>query len=138
LPKESVAVHSLWGDIVVYSVYVDSWFWVCHSVPASDGQAEPAHGHNFCATAKLTSKNLDNRAMVADFCRLRQSLDQITADIAGSGNIGRIDYFAKNGQTAEIMAKHIFQRFKTLLPPDIVLVEIIVTEEPFCRACYTE
>jgi 6-pyruvoyl-tetrahydropterin synthase len=121
----------------VYTLYVDSYFWACHSVLTPDGSAEPAHSHNFCATAKLTAPKLDDRAMVMDFCRLRQSLDQITAAIADSGNIGRIDYFAKNGQTAEIMAKYIFEKLEPTLPAAAVLEKVTVTEEPLCRAAYT-
>jgi 6-pyruvoyltetrahydropterin/6-carboxytetrahydropterin synthase len=122
----------------VYTLYVDSYFWAGHSVLFPDGSAEPAHSHNFCATAKLTAPALNDKAMAMDFCSLRNLLDRITADIAGSGNIGCIDYFAKNGQTAEIMAKYIFERLKTLLPVGIALAEVIVTEEPLCRAAYAE
>lgn len=124
--------------MVVYNLYVDSYFWACHSVLMPDGSAEPAHCHNFCATAKLTSQLLNDKAMVMDFCGLGQMLDQITEDIADSGNIGRIDYFAQNGQTTEIVAKYIFQRLKTVLPKGIALDEVIVTEEPLCRAAYAE
>ncbi len=122
----------------MYTLYIDSYFWAGHSVLMPDGTTEAVHSHNFCATAKLTSEVLDDKAMVMDFCGLRQSLDKITAGIAQAGNIGRIDYFAKKGQTAEIMAKYIFQELKKLLPEGITLAEVIVTEEPQCRAAYSE
>jgi 6-pyruvoyl-tetrahydropterin synthase len=122
----------------VYTLYIDSYFWAGHSVSLLDGTTEPVHRHNFCATAKLTSEMLNDKAMVMDFCRLGKSLDNITADIAQAGNIGRIDYFAKKGQTAEIIAQYIFQELKKLLPAGIALAEVIVTEQPKCRAAYSE
>ncbi len=122
----------------MYIVYVDSWFWACHSVLMPDGSAEAVHSHNFCVTAKLTAPTLDDRTMAMDFCSLESLLDRITADIADSGNIGRIDYFAKKGQTAEVMAKYIFERLKTSLPDGVTLVELMVAEGPLCRAAYAE
>ncbi len=122
----------------MYTLYIDSYFWACHSVLTPDGSAEPAHSHNFCAAAKLTARKLDDRAMVMDFCRLRQLLDRITAEIADSGNIGCIDYFAKNGQTAEIVAKYIFEELEPTLPAGIVLEKVTVTEQPLCRAAYAK
>jgi 6-pyruvoyl-tetrahydropterin synthase len=124
--------------VTVYTLYIDSYFWAGHSVSLPDGSAEPAHNHNFCATAKLTAPKLDARAMVMDFCLLTQLLDQITEEIAGSGNIGRIDYFAKNGQTAEIIAKYIFEKLGPTLPAAVVLEKVIITEGPLCRAAYAE
>ena len=122
----------------MYTLYIDSYFWAGHSVPLQDGSAEPVHNHNFCATAKLTSHVLNDKAMVMDFCDLRQLLDSITAGIAQAGNIGRIDYFTKKGQTAEIIAQYIFERLKTVLPDSIVLAEVTVTEQPQCRAAYSQ
>jgi 6-pyruvoyl-tetrahydropterin synthase len=122
----------------VYTLYIDSYFWAGHSVSLPDGSPETVHNHNFCATAKMTSQVLDDKAMVMDFCGLRQSLDNITAGIAQAGNIGRIDYFAEKGQTAEIIAQYIFERLKTVLLAGIVLAEVVVSEEPQCRAAYSE
>jgi 6-pyruvoyl-tetrahydropterin synthase len=122
----------------VYTLYIDSYFWTGHSVFLPEGLPEAVHNHNFCATAKLTSESLNDKAMVMDFCSLRKSLDNITAGIAEAGNIGRIDYFAKKGQTAEIMAQYIFERLKTVLPAAVSLAEVTVSEEPQCRAAYSE
>jgi 6-pyruvoyl-tetrahydropterin synthase len=124
--------------ITVYSLYIDSYFWAGHSVSLPDGSPEPVHNHNFCATAKLTSETLNDKAMVMDFYDFRQSLDNVTADIAQAGNIGRIGYFAKKGQTAEIIAQYIFERLKTVLPAGVILAEVTVSEEPQCRASYSE
>lgn len=122
----------------MYTLYIDSYFWVGHSVSLPDGSPEPVHNHNFCATAKLTAKSLNDKAMVMDFCDLRKSLDDITAGVAQAGNIARIDYFAEKGQTTEIIAQYIFERLKTVLPDSIVLAEVAVTEQPQCRAAYSE
>jgi 6-pyruvoyl-tetrahydropterin synthase len=103
-----------------------------------DGKNEPVHSHNFCASAKVTADKLDDKAMVADFCHLKQSLDKITADIAASGNIGRIDYFSQKGQTAEVLAEYIFKSLRTVLPQGISLAAVTVTEEPGCRAEYAQ
>lgn len=103
-----------------------------------DGSAEPVHSHNFCATAELSAENLDDKAMVTDFCSLKETLDKITDNIAKSGNIGRIDYFAKKGQTTEVMAQYIFERLRKSLSGEICLLRVIVTEEPGCRASYSQ
>jgi len=120
----------------VYTLCVDSHFWASHSVPLPDGTAEPLHSHNFCAAAQITAQNLDGNGMVMDFCRLRELLDGITAGIAASDNIGRIDYFAQKGQTAELIARYIFERLHALLPQGLSLAAVTITEQPLCRATY--
>lgn len=122
----------------MYTLYVDSFFWTGHSVLLPDGSPESVHNHNFCATARLTADRLDGRAMVMDFCTLKESLDAITGEFTRAGNIGRIDYFAKNAQTAEIIAEYIFKKLEPALPKGVTLEEIIVTEEPNSRAGYTK
>jgi len=120
----------------VYTLCVDSYFWASHSVPRPDGTAEPLHSHNFCATARITAQDLDHNGMVMDFCRLREMLDGITAGIAASDNIGRIDYFAQKGQTTELIARYIFERLHASLPKGLALVAVTATEQPRCRATY--
>lgn len=122
----------------MFTLYIDSFFWTGHSVPLPDGKDEPVHSHNFCATAKITADKLDDKAMVADFCLLKKLLDDITAEIAAAGNIGRIEYFQKNGQTAEILAEYIFKSLQTVLPSGICLASVTVSEEPLCRAEYAQ
>lgn len=122
----------------MYTLYVDSFFWTGHSVLLPDGSAETLHHHNFCATAKLSAVRLDNSGMVMDFCKLKESLDNITAQLSKAGNIGLIDYFAKNSQTAEIIAEYIFKNLEPTLPKGVVLDEVIVAEETGCRAGFAK
>lgn len=122
----------------MYRVCVDSCFWASHSVPRPDGTAEPFHSHNFCATAEIVSQDLDNKGMVIDFCRLKELLDEITACFAASDNIGRIDYFAQKGQTAELIARYIFERLAPSLPQGVALAAVTVAEQPLCRATYAQ
>ena len=103
-----------------------------------DGKDEPIHNHNFCATAKVTAAELNDKAMVVDFCTLKQSLDEITEALSQAGNIGRIDFFVKNSQTTEIVAKYIFQKLQNLLPKGVCLASDTVTEAPGSRAEYSE
>jgi 6-pyruvoyltetrahydropterin/6-carboxytetrahydropterin synthase len=137
-------LFSLWPHLAsleafdMYTLSVDSFFWVAHSVPLPDGSAEPPHSHNFCAAAKITAPDLDEKGMIMDFCRLRQLLDGITAGIAAAGNIGRIDYFAHKPQTAEFIAKYIFERLRPALPQGVSLRSLTVTEDPLCRATYAQ
>lgn len=122
----------------MYSVGVQTHFWASHSVSLPDGSPEPVHSHNFCATAQVSSADLGDEAMVVDFIKLKKSLDDIASLLAGN-QLSRIDYFARKGQTAEVIAEYIFEKIRQdlPLPNGITLNSVTVMEQPGCRATFS-
>ncbi|MFA5554318.1 MAG: 6-carboxytetrahydropterin synthase [Phycisphaerae bacterium] len=119
----------------MFAISVKAEFPAYHQVNLPDGFIEPLHAHNWTVKAEVCSENLDDKNMVMDFYILKQMLDKITAPLKNQP-IGQIDYFEKNGQSAEILAKYIFENLAPMLPEHVKLAQIQMTEAPGCDVKY--
>ena len=52
--------------------------------------------------------------------------------------MSRIDYFRDNGESAEIVAKYLFEQLKPFLPAQVTLQRVTVVEEPGCWASFCD
>jgi 6-pyruvoyltetrahydropterin/6-carboxytetrahydropterin synthase len=119
----------------VFTITVTTHFWASHRVTLPDGSAEPPHSHNWSVSADVSSVQLDDNGMVMDFCLLKKLLDETIAPLTNRP-IEQTDYFRKNGQSAEIIAKYIFEKLQPQLPAGLTLVQIQLTEQPRCSVKY--
>lgn len=119
----------------MFAISVKSEFHAYHQVHLPDGSLEPLHIHNWSVAAEVCSEILDDKNMVMDFCILKQMLDTITSAF-NNQPIGQMDYFKKNGQSAEIFAKYIFENLAQMLPKNVKLTQIQLTEAPGCDVKY--
>ena len=120
----------------MYTITAGTYFWATHSVLLPDGNPEPPHSHNFCVSVEVVSESLDNKGMVMDFCQLKTDIEKITKMLSGTG-ISTHEYFVKNGQSTEIIAKFIFEKLKSAIPQAVYLKNVIVAEEPGCKAVFS-
>jgi len=99
----------------------------------ADRSREPLHGHNWAATADVSSGELDSMGLVIDFRRLKTMLDDIVADFDNT-ELEKLDYFRQNNSSAETVAKYIYEKLEPRLPGNLNLDHVRVIEQPGCSA----
>ncbi len=119
----------------MYRIQLKKHFWASHSVLLSDGTNEELHSHNWAVTAELGSLELNDKNMVVDFCLIEQSLNTIIDPLINK-QLSQNGYFAKYGETAEILAKYIFEKLELCVQKGVTLIRITVMEQPGCLASF--
>jgi 6-pyruvoyltetrahydropterin/6-carboxytetrahydropterin synthase len=119
----------------VFAISVEMSFQASHQLALPDGSKEPAHSHNWSVTAEVAGESLDEMGVVMDFHQLRAALGDIIAPFDNS-QLDAIDYFQKNAESAENVAKYIYNKLKARLPHGVKIVRVKVGEEKGCWAEY--
>ena len=118
------------------TVSVETCFWASHQLTLQDGSKEPVHSHNFSVTAEVASEKLGNMGLVMDFHRLKAMLDDIVA-VFDNVTLNSIDFFQPINSSAENVARYVYEKLQLILPEDVKLEAVIVTEELGCSAKFT-
>ncbi|MHC4744626.1 MAG: 6-pyruvoyl trahydropterin synthase family protein [Planctomycetota bacterium] len=119
----------------MFAISVETSFQASHQLALPDGSKEPAHSHNWSVKAEVACETLDEMGVVMDFHKLRADLGDIIARFDNS-RLDTIDYFRKNSESAENVAKYIHDELLERLPDGIRIASIEVGEEEGCRAKY--
>ena len=118
-------------------VSVETRFWASHQLALPDGTKEPMHNHNWSVTAEVASENLNNMAVVMDFDRLKEMLDNIIGQFDNK-SIDNGGFFRQNNPSAENVARYIYDELKQKLPQGLKLSSITVVEQPGCSAKFSQ
>ena len=121
----------------MFTVSVEMSFNASHQLALPDGSKEPTHSHNWSVTAEVAARELDNMGVVMDFHKLRAELADIIAQF-DNAQLAAIDYFRQNNQSAENVAKYIYEKLRTKLPQDLDIRGVKVGEEQGCWAKYAD
>jgi 6-pyruvoyltetrahydropterin/6-carboxytetrahydropterin synthase len=119
----------------VFAISVEMSFQASHQLALPDGAKEPAHSHNWSVTAEVVCTVLDEMGVVMDFHQLRADLGDIIAPFDNS-RLDAIDYFRQNAESAENVAKYIYDKLRGRLPKGLKIASIEVGEEKGCWAKY--
>jgi len=119
----------------MFTVSVEMSFNAAHQLALPDGSKEPTHTHNWSVTAEVAAKELDNMGVVMDFHKLRAEIADIIAQF-DNAQLAAIEYFRQNNQSAENVAKYIYEKLRTKLPLDLDIRGVKVGEEQGCWAKY--
>ena len=117
---------------------MESGFQASHRVALANEADEPAHKHNWLARATVSSDKLDETGtgVVMDFCQLKRLLETITSQLNGV-SLRQVGYFKRNGESAEYVAKYIYEALKPKIPAGVRLDSVTIVEEPGCIAGYS-
>ena len=118
----------------MYQVSIERRFSATHAVTIGGRREEP-HAHDWLVTVEVAGERLDADGLLCDFCALQQRLEQIVGPFDGA-DLNRTPPFDEMNPTAELVAKHIAERFVEGLPDGVALGAVTVTEAPGCRATY--
>lgn len=119
----------------MFAISVETSFQASHQLALPDGSKEPPHSHNWSVKAEVGCHVLDEMGVVMDFHKLKAELGDIIAPFDNS-RLDTIDYFQKNGESAEHVAKYIYENLKGRMPYGVKIVWVEVGEEEGCRAKY--
>ena len=117
----------------MFTITIETNFAACHQLTLADGSKEPSHSHDWQVTVEVSSEKLDQIGCVMDFHQLKSAADSIAAEL-DNDRLAGLEYFQKNNPSAENVAKYIFDGLKSILPDEVVLTSVEVTEHPGCRA----
>jgi len=121
----------------MFTISVETHFKASHKLNLPDGSKEPAHYHDWVVTAEVSSKKLNNMAIVINFQKLKQMLDNIVSNFHNAA-LNKLSYFGQNNPSAENVARYIFERLDRKLPKELKLENVKVVEEPGCWAKFSK
>ncbi len=121
----------------MYIVSVETHFWASHRLALADGSKEPEHHHNWSVIADVGSDSLNGMGLVMDFSQLRKLLCNIVAGFDNTA-LNSVDYFQKNGSSAENVARYIYDKLRAKLPKAVILKSVKVIEQPGCAAIFSQ
>jgi len=120
----------------MFEINVETRFYADHELILPDGLKEQTHSHDWVVTASVSSEKLNNIGIVMNFHKLRELLENITAELNGK-SLNKVKYFEKYNPSAENVAKYIFEKLEPQLPGNVKLGYISIIEEPLCIAKYS-
>jgi 6-pyruvoyltetrahydropterin/6-carboxytetrahydropterin synthase len=117
----------------MYTVSIEAGFCALHRVLGPDGRKEPPHGHDWVARAIFVRRELGSGGMVVDFERAHEALQSVVKELHHT-DLNRHEAFGNLNPTAEVVARHVYERLRALGLGTIRRVE--VAESPGCVAAY--
>jgi len=117
----------------MFTISVETHFRASHQLALPNGSKEPAHCHDWLATADVSSETLHPTGIVIDFRQLKAMVDDIVGEF-DDAPLDSLDYFQRNNPSAENVAKYIYEKLEPKLPKGIELRSVKVEEEPGCSA----
>jgi len=119
----------------LFTISVEMSFAAAHQLALANGSKEPLHSHNWSVIAEVAAEKLDDFGVVMDFHKLRSELGDIIAPFDNS-QLGDVDYFRRNSQSAENVARYVYEKLGARLPQGVKIKSVRVGEERGCRAKY--
>jgi 6-pyruvoyltetrahydropterin/6-carboxytetrahydropterin synthase len=121
----------------MFTISVETHFKASHQLILPDGSKEPLHHHDWAVTADVSSKKLNNMAVVMNFQNLKAVIDNIVAEFDNEA-LNSVHYFQQNNPSAENVAGYIFEKLEPKLPKSVRLENVKVVEEPGCLAKFSK
>ena len=118
----------------MYRITVTTNFRAGHQLTLAS-MTEPYHIHDWIVEAAVGGQSLDENGLLFDFNKLKKNLENIVCQFDGR-KLEDLKCFENMNTSAENVAKYIYDKVKTLLPKEISLLYVEVTETPGCRARY--
>ncbi|RKO67202.1 6-carboxytetrahydropterin synthase QueD [Desulfofundulus salinus] len=123
----------------MYRLTVIKRFAAAHRLVNYQGQCARLHGHTWTVEVSVGGEKLDSCGMLIDFRALKELVGKIVGELDHSYLNDLHPFNELNfNPTAENLARHIFYKLKSLLPPDLTMSEVRVWESPDVCASYRE
>lgn len=123
----------------MFSIQVEATFSAAHAVMAG-GVKETLHGHNWHTVVRIDGDALDGDGYVCDFHVVEAKLHEVIKPFHNK-NLNETPPFDVVNPTAELVAKHIFERLEHGLQGSLTktawVASVSVTETANCIAIYT-
>lgn len=120
----------------MFELTVRGDFSSAHFLRDYDGQCKNLHGHTWKVAVTVKGDQLDKIGVMADFVEMKRQLKKILAAL-DHACLNDLDFFKVNNPTAENLALYIYNEYKRLIAP-VVLVKVQVWESDKADVVYYE
>ncbi len=86
-------------------------------------------------TVTVAGETLDDDGLLCDFHTIEEALEDIVRPFHNR-NLNEVAPFDRLNPSAELVAKHIAERLSRLMPPEVSVKSVKVTEAPKCSAVW--
>jgi 6-pyruvoyltetrahydropterin/6-carboxytetrahydropterin synthase len=118
----------------MFELQIESRFSAAHALRIG-GAREPLHGHDFHVTLTVGGETLDADGLLCDFHTIEEALQLITGRFHNR-SLNETPPFDRVNPTAELVAKHIADELGAMLPAEVKIISVRLTEAPGCAAVY--
>lgn len=118
----------------MYELTLEAGFSAAHALMIG-GVREPLHGHDFRVTLTVEGETLDKDGLLCDFHTLEGALRGVVEPFHNR-TLNDVPPFDALNPSAEHIALHIARRIDAMMPPEVRLRSVRVTEAPGCAAVY--
>ena len=120
----------------MYEIIVKSFFSAAHFIEGYHGVCATIHGHTWGVTVRLMCKDTDKIGISYDFKLASTMLKQIIAALDHK-NLNTVTDIEGN-PTAENIARFFYFRLKKLLPGNVFLKNVEISESPKYSVVFSE
>jgi 6-pyruvoyltetrahydropterin/6-carboxytetrahydropterin synthase len=121
----------------MYRLNVFDYFSSAHQLKGYRGRCEAVHGHNWKVEAEVQGDVIDDVGLLMDFKHLKSILKDVI-DRLDHVMLNDLEEFRNVNPSSELIARHIYRRLRTALPPGITLASVVVWESENAKAIYYE
>lgn len=120
----------------MYEVGVSARFEAAHSLRGDFGRATRLHGHTYRVVVSAAGPELRGDGSLCDISRLQAAVDEL-ASCLHYRNLAEVDELGDLNTTAEVLARHFFDRVAAALAGQAVeWVKVRLWESPDTYAGY--
>ncbi len=120
----------------MYAIEIADQFFASHQLRLLDGSYEPLHAHAWSVLVRVQSARLDAIGTVMDFHELAAMLKRVIGALDGR-NLGQTAIgHDQTNPSAERVAEWIALQLQAMLPPDVSLAWLRISEAENCWAIY--
>lgn len=113
-------------------------FSSAHQLRNYCGKCENMHGHNFGVEVEVEGDKLDGKVeILMDFKELKKAVDRIL-DTLDHKHLNELEYFRTVNPSSENIARYIYLELKPMLPEQVRLTSVAVSENDSSVATYYE
>ncbi|QGY39071.1 6-carboxytetrahydropterin synthase QueD [Pseudodesulfovibrio cashew] len=113
-------------------------FSASHQLRNYGGKCENMHGHNFGVEVAVEGDKLDDKVhYLMDFKELKRHTDSVL-DRLDHKHLNEVECFTEANPSSENIARFIYRELKGMLPENVRLVEVSVSEKASSKATYWE
>lgn len=106
----------------MYEIEVFLNFSAAHRLRKYKGKCENVHGHNWKVDVAVSSEELNEIGIVADFREIKKIVRDVIRELDHT-DLNALKYFKKINPTSENLARHIYEQLKKRkLKPSFVSV----------------
>ncbi len=121
----------------MYRLAIHDYFSSAHQLKGYRGSCEGVHGHNWKVEVEVQGEGLNEIGLLVDFHDLKDIMKKVIGPL-DHVMLNQVEGFRDQNPSSELIARHIYLRFRELLPAGVDVTAVTVWESENARATYFE